>query len=533
MNLVVSFDQTVASLPASLVAAVNYVVSYFDSLFTNNVTVTIDLGYGEVGGQALDPGALGESKATFNSIPYQQALSALEVTGQSTSQVAAFSTLSSTSPFNSGTLWLTAAQEMAIGILPSNASGIDGYVGISNTAQFSDSADAPPAQNQYYLIGILEHEFTEVMGRVSYLGEHVGGTNSYGIMDLFRFAAPGERQLSAGGPAYFSIDGGNTHLGTWNTNPNGDLGDWATGTPADAFLAFSPAGKINSMTATDLSLMNAIGWNTSELGVAQIQVEGLAITRAIMPPDQATSIANSINSGLGTHAQFINNLLSQVTDTTIPAVAIEASMYGSVGSSAEITSLVTQFLPAQVANAIANGFNPQVYASEALGLAFAFGNEAGSTAFANLFGPSNAAMPNSAAGDAAFAVAASSAIFGSASTTNLSNVLDGFVVNWKAFYAGNGVPGIANASPTQIDIAARAAAWGDAVGVALANNLGPLNPQAINFLEDAAQGTAVYAASLTSQPNHSQAGIAYGAVSATHSDMPLVGVTSHPEPLSI
>ena len=144
MNLVVSFDQSLASLPASFVAAVNYAVSYFDSLFTNNVTVTIDLGYGEIDGQALEPGALGESKATFNSISYQQALSALEVTGQSTSQVAALSTLSSTSPFNTGTLWLTAAQEKAIGLLPSNASGTDGYVGISHTAQFSDSADIAP-----------------------------------------------------------------------------------------------------------------------------------------------------------------------------------------------------------------------------------------------------------------------------------------------------------------------------------------------------------------------------------------------------
>ena len=207
------------------------------------------------------------------------------------------------------------------------------------------------------------------MGRISYLGEHVGGTNSYGIMDLFRFAAaPGERQLSTGGPAYFSIESGNTHLGTWNTNPNGDLGDWATGTAADAFLAFSPAGQINSMSATDLSLMNVIGWNTSELGVAQIQVEGLAITRTTMPLDQAMSIANSINSGLETHAQFINNLLSQVTDTTIPAVAIEASMYGSAGSPAEITSLVTQFLPAQIANAIANGFNPTGLCERGVGI---------------------------------------------------------------------------------------------------------------------------------------------------------------------
>jgi hypothetical protein len=501
VNLLVSFDQSVASLPPSFVAAVNYVVSYFDSLFTNNVTMTVDVGYGEIEGQALEPGALGESNASINSIPYQQAFSALEATGQSTSQVAAFSTLSNTSPFNSGTLWLTAAQEKAIGLLPSNASGVDGYVGISSTGPFS--AEASPAPNQYYLIGVLEHEFTEVMGRISYLGEHVGGTNSYGLMDLFRFAAPGQRDLSTGGPAYFSIDGGNTHLGTWNTNPNGDLGDWATGTPADAFLAFSPAGQINSMTATDLSLMNVIGWNTRELGVAQIQVEGLAVTRTVMPPDQATSIANSLNSGLETHAQFINSLLSQVTDTTIPAVAVEASMYGAVGSSTEITLLATLFLPGQVAFAQQHGLNPQVAATEALGLLFAFGDETGSQAFANNFGPLNPAMPNSTAGDAAFAGSAASALFGSDSTANLVNVIQGFVSNWKSFYTSVDIlPGIPHPSAGQIDLAARGAAWGDAVGVALSSTIGPLNAQTINFLDDAAQGSAEYSVSLVGQPAH-------------------------------
>jgi hypothetical protein len=40
------------------------------------------------------------------------------------------------------------------------------------------------------------------------------------------------------------------------------------------------------------------------------------------------------------------------------------------------------------------------------------------------------------------------------------------------------------------------------VGVALANNLGPLSGQVVNFLEDAAQGTAIYAASLVGQPAH-------------------------------
>ena len=86
-------------------------------------------------------------------------------------------------------------------------------------------------------------------------------------------------------------------------------------------------------------------------------------------------------------------------NTTIPAVAVEGSMYGAVGSSAEITKLTTEFLPPQVADALQHGFNPQVYASEALGLAFAFGNENGSSAFANAFGPANVSMPNSPAGD--------------------------------------------------------------------------------------------------------------------------------------
>ena len=77
------------------------------------------------------------------------------------------------------------------------------------------------------------------------LGEGLGGTNSYTIMDLFRYSAPGSRQLGTGGPAYFSINNGSTNLDSWNTNPSGDLGDWAASAGADAFLAFSPSGQID------------------------------------------------------------------------------------------------------------------------------------------------------------------------------------------------------------------------------------------------------------------------------------------------
>jgi hypothetical protein len=323
---------------------------------------------------------------------------------------------------------------------------------------------------------------------------------AFDVLELFRYSSPG--QLGNGSqPDYFSIDGGNTPLKYFA--PSGDTADWiGSSTPPDANDANGTLGQVSTFTLTDFAEMDVLGFS---LNLAPfIQSEYLAITRTTQPLDQATAIADAINGGTQTESAFVNSLLSQVLNTTVPAVAVEGSMYGAVGTSAEITSLVTQFLPAQVANAEQYGLNPQVYGSEALGLAFAFGNENQSTTFENNFGPSNAAMPNSTAGDAAFAAAASSAIFGSASTSNLINALDGYVTNWKAFYTSHGVPGVANATADQIDLAARGAAWGDAVGVELANNLGPLNGQVINFIDDAAQGSAQYSASLIGQPAHAQ-----------------------------
>jgi hypothetical protein len=76
---------------------------------------------------------------------------------------------------------------------------------------------------------------------------------------------------------------------------------------------------------------------------------------------------------------------------------------------------------------------------------------------------------------------------------------------------------------------ARGAAWGDAVGVALANHLGPLYGQATNFLEDAAEGTEVYSASLASQPTHSpfQGEVSSTVLTINDPTVQLVGVAMH------
>ena len=336
---------------------------------------------------------------------------------------------------------------------------------------------------------------------VFYLGENVAdviiGRNGDDHIEGFA----GNDTL-VGGPGNDSLAGG---AGLDTAVYSGPRSQYTITQTSTGITVAGPDG-IDTLTGVELAQFGDATITLQQPGTVSattVQNDYIGIVRSALPLDQATTVANAINSGAQTEFQYVNSLLSQVANTTIPAVAVEASMYGAVGTSAEVTALATQFLSAQVANATKYGFNPLVYATEALGLVFAFNNETGSTAFATAYGPSNATMPNSTAGDSAFAAAASNSIFGAASTSTLVNAINNYVSNWNAFYSHNGIPGISNLSADQVDLAARGAAWGDAVGLALANNLGSLKAQATEFLMDAAQGNAMYSVSLVGQPHHS------------------------------
>ena len=264
MQINVSFDQSQSSLPSGFVTAVNYVVSYFDTLFTNNVTINIHVGYGEIAGQSLAANALGESYAPqYLQESYSSVRTALQ--GQGAPGAA---TLPSSSPL-SGSLYMPQAEAQAMGLTSAVSTS---YVGFSSALPLSYTPNATPASNQYYFVGVIEHEFTEVMGRVSLIGDQ---PYDYSPMDLFRYSSPGVRSLGPGGSgstAYFSTNNGTTNLGTWNNNPNnGDLGDWYPQGPAsgghDAFNDYSSPGVINAMSANDITLMEALGWSTQVNGI--------------------------------------------------------------------------------------------------------------------------------------------------------------------------------------------------------------------------------------------------------------------------
>jgi VCBS repeat protein len=273
MNLNVSYDaSTLRSAPSAFFSAVNYVVNLFDSTFTANATINIEIGYGNFPYDNSVVPALGESiQNNLAHVGYSQAAQRLIAAGAPGS-----STLPSAAPI-SGSLVVGSAQEKALGLIGPSSS-LDGWVGIASNAtvqqqtggSWSFSPTATPGANQYYIVGTLEHEITEVMGRISYLD--VSG--EYGVMDLYRYAAPGVRQTGTGDASYFSTNGGVTNLDSWNNYniANTDLGDWAPSAGpngmfnyagADAFNAYSNPGLINGLTASDLTLMQALGWGAS------------------------------------------------------------------------------------------------------------------------------------------------------------------------------------------------------------------------------------------------------------------------------
>jgi hypothetical protein len=258
LNINVTYDGSVSNAPSGFTWGVANAISYLETQFSSPITININVGYGECAGQALDSGTLGQSQCGLISASYSSVRNALLA-----SQAPGATTLPTISPI-SGSLYLSRAEAKALGLL-SASSAVDGYVGFSSDPNvFSYVAGANPAYNQYYFIGVVEHEVTELMGRMSFLDQ----AGQYTVADLYRYASSGVRSTAPGGSgstAYFSLDGGATNLGSWNNYvQNGDLGDWygsnipASG--ADACSDYAPAGTLTSFSQSDIQEMRALGW---------------------------------------------------------------------------------------------------------------------------------------------------------------------------------------------------------------------------------------------------------------------------------
>ncbi len=266
MEFVVNYDSSVSTAPSGFKTAFETAVHYFLDHFVEPITITLNVGWGEVAGSRLPFGALGESETFIDQVGYSTLKTAMTADATAgTPEATAAGSLPDGSPISGGNFWVATAEEKALGLLPAHGTSIDGYVGFSSRVSWDFTPTGAPTSRQYDFISIAEHEISEAMGRIALLGESIAGVpNGYSTLDLFRYSAADTRSLVGGQTAYASYDSGHTNLDYFNATAGGDWGDWSSSGPTsagnDAYDAFAAAGTQYSIHPTDTSLMNALGY---------------------------------------------------------------------------------------------------------------------------------------------------------------------------------------------------------------------------------------------------------------------------------
>jgi len=277
------WDPSVASAPAGFKQDVIRTAELYSSLYSGTKEiVAIDVGWGEVGGITLGAGDLGESLTNGYLTDYQTVAEALGAQGTS---------LNASNEPVSDAFFVPSAQAKALGLVDPYTTTPDGYIGFGtlagtgyswNTHATATGAGAGTGANQFDLQSVVEHEVSEVMGRIGIEGQDPFGIGlaTYSVLDLFNFSSPGTLELSGNG-GYFSLNNGATGLGTFNDASlyGGDIADWAShssvadshtvGLPRgdqDSYDAFGRPGINGALSLSDVLVDRALGYSFTPVG---------------------------------------------------------------------------------------------------------------------------------------------------------------------------------------------------------------------------------------------------------------------------
>ena len=407
------YDPSVSTAPADFKTALNMVAQAASLYFTDPITVNIQVGWGEVAGQPLLAGELGAATIPSSSIfglNYAQLKTELMQNASSIDDVTAINNLPATDPTGGGLIYVSSAQEKAWGLLPPNATAIDGVVGFDATAPWDFNPNDGISAGHYDFVAAAEHEITHALGRV-FASQFVASASD--LLDIFRYSAPGNVHVAPGQPSYFSINGGKTILNNFATS--GDASDWSGIAGVDANNAMATPGQVNPFTLTDFIEMDVLGFKLN---------------------------------------------LQSADNVALPALATYQKMYGATPSSTELW-ILKEFDAAQsLYGQLIGVLDPTVYVYQALGAALASGSDTGSKTFANTWGPL------AIASDTTFTNQAYANVFATPGTSaQIQHFID--QINFfKSLYTASGAYG---SDASQIDLLARGAIYGQMLGVKAEN----------------------------------------------------------------
>lgn len=276
----------------------------WSSLFTDNVTINFQIGFA-----SLSPGTLAQAGSVDASYAYSSVRNALIADASSSLDSLAIANLpnveggnalnmmtnytannpngaASMKPYldaNSGannmSIYMSNANAKALGLLAGNAAGNDANLTFNSDFTFDFDPSDGITGDGYDFIGIATHEIGHALGFVSGVDDldFSGGTftddqlANVSTLDLFRRSdlsllngGANTIDWTAGGNAYFSVDGGTTNLGYFSTGRT--LGDgqqashWKDNLGLGTMDPTAGENELLTLTQLDINAFDAIGW---------------------------------------------------------------------------------------------------------------------------------------------------------------------------------------------------------------------------------------------------------------------------------